>query len=181
MRVLRITQARGLTPAALVDEARHAPPRVAERLHAVRLVWQGYATADVSAIIGRHPGAIRRYVRMWNAQGPAGLVLGPAPGGRPTRTAAQTAAIIAAVQQSPAAVGFGAAVNWDSKILQAYIEDQYRVRFSRGHLRKWLPQHGFSWTRPTYVLKRARLTEQVAFAERLAMLKKRRGGHRNPV
>ena len=181
MRVLRITQTWGLTPEALVDEARHASPRVAERLHAVRLIWQGYPTAEVSAIIGRHPGAIRRYVRAWNAQGPAGLVLQHAPGGRPKLTAAQTAAIVAAVQQSPAAVGFGSAVNWDSKILQAYIEEQYGVRFSRGHLRKWLPQHGFSWTRPTYVLKRARPAEPAAFAERLATLKKRRGGHRNPV
>ena len=83
MRVLRITQTWGLTPEALVDEARHASPRVAERLHAVRLIWQGCPTAEVSAIIGRHPGAIRRYVRAWNAQGPAGLVLQHAPGGPP--------------------------------------------------------------------------------------------------
>lgn len=31
MRVLRITQTWGLTPEALVDEARHASPRVARR------------------------------------------------------------------------------------------------------------------------------------------------------
>ena len=88
MRVLRITQTWGLTPEALVDEARHASPRVAERLHAVRWVWQGYPTATVSAIIGRHPGAVRRYVRAWNAQGPAGLGWEHAPGGRRTLTAA---------------------------------------------------------------------------------------------
>ena len=171
MRVLRITQTWGWTPEALVEEARHAPPRVAERWQAVRLVWQGYPTAEVRAIVGRHPGGIRRYGRAWNALGPAGLVMGPAPGGRPKLSEAQTAALIAAVAQSPAAVGFGPAVNWDSKILQAYIEDQYGVRFSRGHLRKGLPQHGFSWTRPTSVLKRARPAEQAAFAERLAALK----------
>ena len=172
MRVLRITQTWGLTPEALVEEARHAPPRVAERWHAVRLVWQGYPTAEVRAIVGRHPGVIRRYVRAWNARGPAGLVMGHAPGGRPKLSEAQTAALIAAVAQSPAAVGFGPAVNGDSKILQGYIEDQYGVRFSRGHLRQGLPQHGFRGTRPTYVVKRARPAEPAAFAERLAALKK---------
>ncbi len=135
------------------------------------MVWQGYPTATVSAMIGRHPRAVRRCVRAWNTEGPAGLVLGHAPGGRPQRTAAQTATLVATVQHSPAAVGFGPAVNGDSQILQASIEEQYGVRFSRGHLRQGLPQHGFRGTRPTYVLKRARPAEPAAFAERLATLK----------
>ena len=90
----------------------------------MRWVGQGDPTAEGSAIGGRHPGVIRRYVRAWNALGPAGWVMGHAPGGRPQRSEAQTAALIAAVAQSPAAVGLGPAGNGDSTILPAYIEDQ---------------------------------------------------------
>lgn len=75
------------------------------------------------------------------------------------------------MQQSPQAVGLGPAVHWDSKIRHAYIEPPYGVRFSRGPLRQWLPQHRFSGTRPIYGLKRARPAAQAAFREELATVK----------
>ena len=181
MRQCQITCAWGGTPETLLERERRAPPRLAERLRAVRLVWQGYSGVAVATIIGRSPDVVRRYIQALNHGGPDALTMGRAPGAPPTLTPDQTAVIVVALQQSPQAVGFGPAVNWDTKILQAYIQQQYGVRFSRGHLSKWLHRQGFSWTRPTYVLKRARPAEQAAFQEQLATVKKRAGGHGNPL
>ena len=172
MRGGRIGQTWGLTPEALLDQERQAPPRIAERLQAVRLIGQGYPVKEVGRMVGRHPGAVRRYLQDWNQGGPEALALGHAPGARPKLTPEHTAAVCAALPQSPQAVGVGPAVHGDSKILPAYIEPQYGVRFSRGHLRQGLPQHGFSGTRPPYVLKRARPAEQAAFRDELATLNK---------
>ena len=172
MRRCRITATWDLTPADLLARERLSPPRLAERLRAVRLVWEGYTGLEAARIIGRDPRVVRAYIRAWNQGGPPALVPGHAPGGRPKLTDTQTATVIAALQASPAAVGLGPAVNWDTKLLQTFIEREYGIRFSRGHLSKWLHRHGFSWTRPTYVLKRARPAEQAAFREQLATLKK---------
>lgn len=172
VRRCRITATWALTPADLLARERGAPRRLAERLQAVRLVWEGYTGLEAARIIGRDPRVVRAYIQAWNHGGPAALVPGHAPGGSPKLTPEQTAAVVAALQASPAAVGLGPAVNWDTTILQAFIEQQYGVQFSRGHLSKWLHRHGFSWTRPTYVLKRARPAEQAAFREQLETLKK---------
>ena len=175
MRRCQITNSWEWTPEALLQRERLASPRLAERLRAVRLVWQGYSGVAAAAILGRSPDGVRRYLHAWNRGGLDALTPGHGPGAAPKLTPDQTAAVVAALQQSPQAVGFGPAVNWDTKLLQAYIQQQYGVRFSRGHLSKWLHRHGFSWTRPTYVLKRARPAEQAAFREALATLKKTPG------
>ena len=63
MRGLRIVKTWDLTPEQLLVEEGQAPPRVAERLQAVRLIWQGYRVTEVSRIIGRHPKAAPRHPR----------------------------------------------------------------------------------------------------------------------
>ena len=172
MRRCRITNTWDLTPEALLQRERRAAPRMAERLRAVRLVWQGQSGVAAAAILGRSPDVVRRSIQAWNRGGPDALALRAAPGAPPKLTPEQTAAVVAVLQESPQAVGCGPAVHGDTKILQTYLEQQYSVRFSRGHLSKWLHRHGFSWTRPTSVLKRARPTEQTAFQERLETVKK---------
>ena len=106
MRGGRIVQTWGLTPEALLEQERQAPPRIAERLQAVRLVWQAYPVQDVGRIVGRHPGAVRRYLQAWNQGGPEALALGHAPGARPKRTPEETAAVCAALPQSPRLSGW---------------------------------------------------------------------------
>ncbi len=66
MRRCQITNSWEWTPEALLQRERLASPRLAERLRAVRLVWQGYSGVAAAAILGRSPDVVRRYLHAWN-------------------------------------------------------------------------------------------------------------------
>ncbi len=167
--MVKITQSHGYTVRELRRlEKRTSKARLRLRLMAVRLVWEGYPAASAADIIGVSARTVSLYVRAWNAGGPNALVPRHSPG-QPTAIEAE---ILTALQSSPAAVGYGISANWDSRVLQAFLRDRYQITMSRGGLRRWLHRHGFSWTRPTYVLAKADPARQTAFREALATLKK---------
>jgi len=153
-------------------EKKTRPTRLRLRLMAVRLVWEGYPAASAADIIGVTRETVSAYVAAWNTGGMDALVPRHSPG-QPTKIPPQVAAeILDALESSPAAVGYGVSVNWDSRVLQAFVRDRYGITMSRAGLRHWLHRHGFSWTRPTYVLAKADSARQAAFREELATLKK---------
>lgn len=153
-------------------EKKTRPTRLRLRLMAVRLVWEGYPAASAADIIGVTRETVSAYVAAWNTGGMDALVPRHSPG-QPTKIPPQVAAeILHALESSPAAVGYGVSVNWDSRVLQAFVRDRYGITMSRGGLRHWLHRQGFSWTRPTYVLAKADSARQAAFREELATLKK---------
>ncbi len=174
--MVKITQSHGYSVRELRQLEKKTPKaRLRLRLMAVRLVWEGYPAASAADIVGVSARTVSTYVRAWNAGGPGALVPRHSPG-QPTKIpAAIEAEIVAALQSFPAAVGYGISANWDSRVLQAFLRDRYQITLSRGGLRRWLHRHGFSWTRPTYVLAKADPARQAAFQEELATLRKRHG------
>lgn len=171
--MVKITQAHGYTVRALRQLEKKTPKAgIRLRLMAVRLVWEGYPAASAADILGVSARTVSTYVRAWNVGGPEALVPRHSPG-QPTKIpCAIEAEILTALESSPAAVGYGIAANWDSRVLQAFIRDRYEITMSRGGLRRWLHRHGFSWTRPTYVLAKADPARQTEFRTELAALKK---------
>ena len=171
--MVKITQSHGYNVRELRQLEKKTPKaRLRLRLIAVRLVWEGYPAASAADILGVSARPVSTYVRAWNAGGPEALVPRHSPG-QPTKIPVAIATeIIAALQSSPAAVGYGISANWDSRVRQAFLRDRYQITLSRGGLRRWLHRHGFSWTRPTYVLAKADPTRQAAFQEEIATLKK---------
>ena len=171
--MVKITQSHGYSVRERRKLEKHtAKARLRLRLMAVRLVWEGYPAASAADILGVSARTVSTYVRAWNAGGPEALVPRHSPG-QPTKIpAAIEAEILTALHSSPAAVGYGISANWDSRVLQAVLRDRYEISMSRGGLRRWLHRHGFSWTRPTYVLAKADPDRQAAFREDVATLRK---------
>ncbi|WP_431029988.1 winged helix-turn-helix domain-containing protein [Lysinibacillus sp. LZ02] len=73
----------------------------------------------------------------------------------------------------PAEEGYGYQTCWDTRILKEVLEDRFSVTMSRGGIGHMLKRWGFSYTRPTYTLKRADKKKQEAFTQQLDALKKR--------
>jgi putative transposase len=56
---------------------------------------------------------------------------------------------------TPEDAGIGVGVNWDSRLMQAYIQKTHGKKLSRSNLQKIMKTMGFSYTRPTYMLAKA--------------------------
>ena len=73
---------------------------------------------------------------------------------------------------TPAEEGYGCESCWDTRILKEILEDRFSVIMTRGGIHLMLKRWGFSYTRPTYTLKRANLNKQEAFERQLKVIKK---------
>lgn len=77
------------------------------------------------------------------------------------------------LNSSPSDHGLGTAVSWTTPIISAYIQSTYDVQMTLiGVLRK-LWRLSLSYTRPTYVLKKADIHKQRLFSHQLDWIKKR--------
>ena len=175
--MVKITNTHGYTLKTLRQrEKRTRLARMRLRIMAVRLVWEDYPATAVADILGMTAETVSSYVVSWNRGGLDALIPGKS-SGQPTKIPPElTADIRAALQQTPWAVGYGEATNWDTRIFQSFLRDQYQIVLSRSGCTQWLHRHGFSWTRPTYVLAKANLPQQKAWVEGLQELKKTNRG-----
>ena len=171
--MVKVTTAHGFTPHTLRKlEKRTGSLRMRFRLMAVRLVWEEYPATAVAEIIGVTAETVSSYVASWNRGGPDALIPGKS-SGQPTKIPAELESeILTALQQTPLSVKYGEAANWDTRVFQGFLRDRYQIAMSRAGCTKWLHRHGFSWTRPTYVLAKADPDRQQAWVQALHELKK---------
>lgn len=129
---------------SLQDEMRRgAELRYGHRLHAVLLVAQGMPCRQVARLFGDASGSVGRWVRRFEAHGPAGL-REDARRGRPPRLAPrEVAEVYEAFQSRPSDFGLSGD-RWDATVLAAYIEQTYGVKLGarqcRRVFRRWALQ-----------------------------------------
>ena len=73
---------------------------------------------------------------------------------------------------TPIEEGYGCESCWDTRILKHVLEEKFSITMSRSGICEMLKRWGFSYTRPTYTLKRANRQKQEAFQRELDMVKK---------
>ena len=97
-----------------------------------------------------------------------------APGRRPYLLPEEVQEVRRILESStPAEEGYGCQTCWDTRIFKEVLEDRFSVTMSRGGIGHMLNCWGFSYTRPTYTLKRADKKKQASFTQQLDALKKR--------
>jgi transposase len=148
--VLTVTsEQRAAVEAAL--RLRDLAPRVRERLEMVKLAALGQDEAALVAWSGRTAETVRRWLGCFAAGGVAALADAPRSGRPPEADAAYLAALAAAVDGGPRALGLGFDV-WTSPRLAAYLAEQTGVRLSPGWLRTLLGRRRFACGRPKHTL-----------------------------
>ena len=166
--------AQQVAPLAVIPEQRAAveaalrrrdlAPRVRERLEMVKGAALGHDEATIAAWVGRTPRTVRRWLRRFAAGGIAALADAPRPGRTPEADAAYLAALEAALDTEPRALGLPFDV-WTSPRLSAYLAEQTGVRLAPGWLRAILARRRFACGRPKHTLAHLQDPEEVAAGE----------------
>lgn len=175
-----------LSPAELLErnleEAKAAmrqskDKRMYERYQCIVLHLSGEPRKRIADLLQRCEDTVRTYIRIYEAQGLAGLELGYSPG-RPRRlTSGQEQELYRTVtEKRPADVGFPAQMNWTSFLARDWIERQWGVVYQPRAVRQILHRLGLSFTKPTYTLAKADPVRQAAFKEEFERVKKIGGG-----
>ena len=143
---------------------RDLAPRVRERLEMVKGAALGQDEATIATWVGRTPRTVRRWLRRFAAGGIAALADVPRPGRPPEADAAYLAALEAAVDTPPPALGLPFDV-WTSPRLSAYLAERTGARIAPGWLRALLARRRFACGRPKRTLDHLQDPEEVAACE----------------
>ncbi len=178
---LTITNDHGWTVEQLCAHERTIKESVmAKRVATIRLILQGYLGIQVASLLNIHRETISSYVQKFNRGGMDELLhRGYAPGRKPYLSLEEEEELKRMIETStPAEEGYGIESSWDTRVLQHALEEKFSVTMSRGGIKDMLHRLGFTYTRPTYRLKRANLQKQAAFQAQLQqgidLIKKKR-------
>lgn len=172
---LQITNTHGWTVELLqAQEKAIEKTSMAKRVMTIRLLMQGHYAIQVADLLHLHRETVSDYAKKFNEGGIEGLLHRKyAPGRRPYLVPEEAQEIRRMLESStPAEEGYDCHSCWDTRILKDVLEDRFSVFMSRGGIRHMLNRWGFSYTRPTYTLKRANKAKQEAFTQQLDALKK---------
>ncbi len=139
-------------------------PRVRERLEMVKAASLGHDLDSIATWSGRGARTIRYWLGRYETEGVAGLADAPRSGRPVLADVAYTAALEAAVDTSPRALGLEFDV-WTSASLSAYLAQTTGVRIAPGWVRALLSEWGYACGRPKHTLSHLRDPNEVTACE----------------
>ena|SRR5215216_584681 len=148
---------------ALLRE-RELTPRVRERLEMVKGAALGWDLAAIAAWCGRAEATVRRWLAAFHDGGVLALADAPRAGRPRQADAAYLAALEAAVETDPRALGQGFDV-WTSARLSAYLAATTGTRIAPGWLRVLLHRQRFASGRPKHSVAHLQEPAEVAACE----------------
>ncbi|MGE6620014.1 helix-turn-helix domain-containing protein [Bacillus mycoides] len=175
MAKLYVTTKYGVTPQDLLQEERKIKDSFfKQRLIAVRLVMEGHSATSASQILGICRQSVATYVHIFNSDGIDGLLERRYPPGRAQYLSSVEEEEVRHMLTSstPAEEGIGPEAHWDTRVIQTMLEERYHLSMSRSGICDMLHRWGFTYTRPTYRLKKADPLKQKKFLQELDWIKK---------
>jgi transposase len=147
---------------------------MAKRVAIIRLVMQGYYAIQVAELLNVHRETISSYVKKFNQGGMEALLHRGYSSGKPAFLSLEEEKEVRRMieHSTPVEEGYGCESCWDTRILKHVLEEKFSITMSRSGICEMLKRWGFSYTRPTYTLKRANRQKQEAFQRELDMVKK---------
>lgn len=166
--------------AALLHD-RGLTPRVRERLEMVKGAAQGWDLAAIAAWCGRTEATVRRWLAAYHTGGVTALADAPRAGRPRQADDAYLAALAAAVDADPRALGQSFDV-WTSARLSAYLAETTGTRIAPGWLRVLLHRQGFTNGRPKHTVTHLQDEADVAACEeRLRVVGEKGAGRSGPI
>lgn len=111
------------------------------RLLALAAIYDGASRGEAARIGGVGVQTVRDWVLAFNAEGPAGLIDGKAPGQTPKLTTEQRQVLKRIVEEGPTPAIHGV-VRWRLVDLAQWVWDEYRISISRQALGRILNEMG---------------------------------------
>jgi putative transposase len=157
MKALRIENLHGETMESLKQVRTNSQIKKSQiKISTIMLCMDGYNSSTIAGMLHLQAHTVGKYIHAFNEGGLEQLLEYGKGSGRPSKlTEVEKADCKEKLLQTPEAAGIGVGVNWDSRLLQAYIQKAHGKMLSRSNLQKIMKAMGFSYTRPTYVLAKA--------------------------
>jgi transposase len=124
---------------------------------------------QIASIVRKDEQTVRRWIRRYQAEGPAGLEDAPRPGGETKTTPAYRQRLLEVVRRRPRALGQPFSL-WTLQRLADFMAEETRLRVSEETVRRALkaggivlsrPQHKITSPDPEYQVKKRRLKTNV--------------------
>lgn len=154
-RILRLHPSTLRRLVRLTKEAeRDGEYRVAKRLRAVVLNAEGHSSGEIARILKAPRSKASEWLQLYETHGVEGLLEGHRCGRPPGLDAKQRQELEDILDSGPVAYGLDTGI-WTSPMIAWVIEEEFGIQYHPGHVRKILPDIGFSVQRPKRVLAKA--------------------------
>jgi putative transposase len=143
------------------------------RYDAVRLSYEKRPYVEIARILDLTYQTVSTYVKSYKESGIAGLTIKESPGRAKKLTEEQEKQLYDCISTKlPKDVGFKPFVNWTAPLACKWVLKEFGMQFSERGMRNVFERLELSYTRPTYVLKKADPVKQEAFKDEFEHLKK---------
>jgi len=147
--------------------------RMKLRYDVIRLHLQKRPNAEIAEICAITHQTVLNYINAYTKSGLDGLTIAKPPGRSRKLTEEQEKQLYECISTKlPKDVGFDPFVNWTAPLAQQWVHKQFGIQFSERGMRNVFARLNLSYTRPTYVLKKADPVKQEAFKLGFESLKK---------
>jgi putative transposase len=147
--------------------------RMKMRYDVVRLNLEGRSRKEIAEISNITYNTVSKYINIYEKLGAAGLIMRKSPGRNRKLTEDQERQLYDCISKRlPREVGFAPFANWTAPLACKWVEKEFGVAFTERGMRNLFDRLKLSYTRPTYVLKKANPVAQTAFIETFEELKK---------
>jgi transposase len=171
---LKITNTHGLTLDDLHKQRNtNTAKKAFVKITTIMLCLKEKSAAEIAEILDLDIHTVSKYIRTFNEGGLEQLLAYKKTPGRPSKLSEPEQELCKEMFcLSPAELDLEIDVNWNSRIMQTFIKDEFGKELNRSTIQRMVAKLGFSYTRPTYVLANADPEKQQEFEKQFEDLKK---------
>ena len=135
--------------------------------------FQGLTNKDIAKLENLEEHTVGRYIKNYNAKGIEGLVMNTSPGAPRKLSPKQEEKLIDIItNNTPDEVGFDSRKNWTIQLAREWVYNNFKIDIKHSSMCVILHRLNLSYTRPTYVLKKADKKKQEEYINDFENLKK---------
>lgn len=147
--------------------------RMYKRYSVVLKHFQGFQNKIIAEMEGLEEHAVGNYIKKYKDSGLEGLAMKKPPGApRKLNSEQEQKLIYVITNNTPDEVGFESIKNWTIKLICQWVMVNFSITIKHSSMAVILHRLNLSYTRPTYVLKKADKEKQETFKNDFEYLKK---------
>ena len=147
--------------------------RMYKRYSVVLKHFQGFTNRKIAEMERLDTHTVGTYIKNYKSNGLDGLVMNTSPGAPRTLTQKQEEQLVEIVTtKTPDQFGYKGRKNWTIELIRDWTNTEFNVDIKHSSMGVILHRLNLSYTRPTYVLKKADKDKQDKFIEDFKELKK---------
>ena len=147
--------------------------RMYKRYSVILKHFQGLTNRKIAEMENLEEHTVSIYIKNYNAKGIDGLAMKRSPGAKRKLNPEQEKMIVDVVtNKTPDQVGFECRKNWTIELIRQWVIKEFNVTMCHRGMAEVLYRLNLSYTRPTYVMKKADKNKQEKFKNDFEELKK---------